>query len=50
MSEDNPLDFLVSSPSGKLMEEGPIFKSDDIFQKDISALTVGILSLKKSSM
>jgi len=36
MSEDNPLAYLVSSsPAGKLMEEGPMFKGEDIFQKNI---------------
>jgi ribosomal protein S27AE len=47
MSEDNPLDFLVTSPSGKLMEEGPIFKGDDIFQKDIKCPHCGYFIAQK---
>ena len=41
MGKDSPIDYLVSNPSGKPMEEGPIFKSDDIFQKDIQCPSCG---------
>jgi hypothetical protein len=37
MSKDNPiLDFLMISPSGKIMEEGSVFKSDVFSQPDNS--------------
>lgn len=41
MRDDNPLAFLVDNPSGKPMEEGPIFKSNDIFEKDITCQHCG---------
>ena len=47
MSGYNPLDFLVFSLSGKSMEEGPIFKSDDIFQKDIKCPQCGYFIAQK---
>ena len=37
------IDFLVISPSGKLMEEGPVFKSDDFSQPDIECHSCGYL-------
>ncbi len=47
MSDDNPLAFLVVNPSGKPMEEGPIFKSDDIFEKDIKCQHCGYFLAQK---
>ena len=44
MSKDKPkIAFLVISPSGKLMEEGPVFKSDDFSQPDIVCQDCGYL-------
>ena len=47
MSSDNPIDFLVISPDGTLLEEGPIFKSDDIFQKDMKCQHCGYFIAQK---
>ena len=47
MSKESPIDFLVSNPSGISMEEGPIFKSDDIFQKDIKCPHCGYFIAQK---
>jgi ribosomal protein S27AE len=47
MSKDNPLDFLVTIQSGKLGEVGPIFKGDDIFQKDIKCSHCGYFIAQK---
>ena len=47
MSDEDPLAFLVANPSGKPMEEGPIFKGDDIFQKDIKCQHCGYFIAQK---
>jgi ribosomal protein S27AE len=47
MSDNNPITFLVSSPEGKLMEAGPMFISDDIFQKDIRCQHCGYFIAQK---
>ncbi len=47
MSDVNPLDFLFISPEGKLMEEGPIFKSDDIFANDLKCPHCGYFIAQK---
>jgi ribosomal protein S27AE len=47
MSEKKPLEFLMISPDGTLMEEGPIFKGDDIFAKDITCPGCGFLIAQK---
>lgn len=44
MSKDKPKpDFVVFSPSGKLMEEGPVFKGKDFSQPDIECQDCGYL-------
>ena len=47
MNENNPLDFLMNSPAGNLMEEGPMFKGEDIFQKDIKCSHCGYFIAQK---
>ena len=45
MSVDNPIAFLVTD--GKPWDEGPMFKSEDIFQKDIKCQNCGYLIAQK---
>ena len=48
MSDNNPIDFLVVNPEGKPWDEGPMFKSNDIFQKNIKCPSCGYLIAQKT--